>query len=96
MNESRLPVGDPLVDRFGRTVKQKPWQRPSDRTPRGHHYVAIVPIYSTSRRQTAHERRLAHAKWRHALMVKASAEGRKSWRWLHERVRPVKAARKAR
>lgn len=82
MNESRLPTGDPLLDRFGRKVEQKPWQRPSDRTPRGHHYVAIVPIYSTSRRRNAHERRLAHRNWRKALVAKARAEGRKSWRWL--------------
>jgi hypothetical protein len=56
--------------------------------------VAFMPVYRTSRRVNQSAKRHARMLWRQQLVRKARPEGRKHWRWCHELVRPVKAARK--
>lgn len=63
-------------------------RKDSDATPRGARVLAFTPSPRTSPRSLRLEnQRAAKRQWRARLIAKAESEGRKSWRYCHERVR---------
>lgn len=63
-------------------------RKPSDATPRGARILAFTPSPRVSRRAVRlNNERAARQKWRARLIERAISEGRRSWRWCHERVR---------
>lgn len=63
-------------------------RKPSDATSRGARVLAFTPSPRASRRAVRlNNERTARQKWRARLMERAISEGRRSWRWCHERVR---------